>query len=265
MSGPRPPGLARAALLLAREIAYPDLRPSHYLAVLDDWAEAAQSRFSSHDTILTRVRHLSDFLFGALGLGGNRDDYRDPRNSYLNEVMARRLGLPITLSAIYVEVAQRAGVPAVGVGLPGHFIVGVHAEAGRYYFDPFNGGVEIDVDDAARLVEQSTGRGGYFDTTWLEPAPPRDIIARMLNNLRSVYVQREAWPQAIAVVERLRMLEPDAPHHMRDLGVLHHHNGSPRRAADMLEAYLSHAPDAPDGAIAHALLATILKEYTRLN
>lgn len=263
--GSHPPGLARAALLFAREIAYPDQTPSLYLAQLDDWAAAIRREFSARDTVLTRVRHLSDFLFGAIDLRGNREDYDDPRNSFLNEVMTRRLGIPISLSVIFVEVGKRVGLKVEGVGLPGHFIAGVQAEAGRYYFDPFNGGVEITEDDAVRLVEQSTGRSGYFDTTWLDPSSPRDIIARMLNNLRGVYLQREAWPEAIAVVEHLRILQPDEVNHLRDLGVLHHHNGSPRQAADLLDAYLARAPNAPDAAVARNILATILDGYTRLN
>ncbi len=263
--GPHPPGLARAALLFAREIAYPDLTPSLYLAQLDDWAAAIRRGFSARDTVLTRVRHLSDFLFGAIDLRGNREDYSDPRNSYLNEVMTRRLGLPISLSVIFIEAAERIGLQVDGVGTPGHFIVSVHAEAGRYFFDPFNGGVEITEDEAAQLVQQSTGHTGPFDPAWLDPSPARDIIARMLNNLRHVYVQLQAWPEAIAAVDHLRILQPHTAHHLRDLGVLHHHNGSPRQAANLLEAYLARASNAPDAAAARSMLATILDEYTRLN
>ena len=263
--GPHPPGLGRAALLFAREIAYPDLTPSLYLAQLDEWADTIRRGFSARDTVLTRVRHLSDFLFGDIDLRGNHEDYSDPRNSYLNEVIDRRLGLPITLSAIFMEVAERIGLRVEGVGLPGHFIVGVHAEAGRYFFDPFNGGVEVTEDEAAQLVQQSTGHTGPFDPAWLEPSPARDIIARMLNNLRNVCVQLQAWPEAIAAVEHLRTLQPDTAHHLRDLGVLHHHNGSPRQAANLLEAYLARASNAPDAANARSMLATILDGYTRLN
>src|SRR6185503_16365025 len=243
--GPHQPGLARAALLFARQIAYPALRPSTCLAELDEWARAVRARIPAHATVLSRVSRLTDYLFGILNLRGNHLDYDDPRNSFLNEVMARRLGLPITLSVVFIEVGMRLGLQAEGVGLPGHFIVAVRAEAGRYFFDPFNGGREVTPDDCARLVEESVGHTGPFDPRWLNPSPPDSIIVRMLSNLRNVYVQRQTWPEAIAVLECLRVAQPEEPEHLRDLGLLHYRSDSPRQAAELFEAYLTKAPNAP--------------------
>lgn len=259
------PGLARANLLFAREIAYPDLRPAQFLFTLDDWANQIQERCRFTDTVLTRIGHMEDYLFGELGLHGNHEQYDDPRNSYLNQVMARRLGLPIALSAIFIEIGSRLGLQVEGVGMPGHFIVGVQAEAGRYYFDPFNGGVEVTEDDAARLVLDSTGRSGRFDPTWLMPTSNRDIIARMLTNLRNVYVRDNSWPEAVATVERLRMVQPDVTTHLRDLGLLHFRNNSPRLAATHLEAYLQRDPSAPDARDMQRRLNSVLDDYARLN
>lgn len=259
------PDLARAALLYAREIAYPDLRPSHYIAQLDFWADAVQRHLSRTDTILTRVGHLADYMFGDLHFRGNTTNYLDARNSYLNEVMDRRLGLPITLSVIFMELGQRLGLPVEGVGLPGHFIVGVQAEAGRYFFDPFNGGVEVTDDDAARLVHDSIGHTGSLNPDWLNPTPPRAILARMLNNLRNTYIEQQAWDQAISVVEHLGQLQPDLPDHLRDLGLLHYRNQSPRRAFSLLEEYLTRAPNAPDAADIRARVSVMLDQYTKLN
>ena len=259
------PGLARANLLFARAIAYPDLRPSAYLAQLDDWAKTVQRRFNRADTALTRVGHLCDFLFGDLNLRGNREDYQDPRNSYLNEVMDRKTGLPITLAVVFVEVGERIGLRVDGIGLPGHFVVGVRAEAGMYYFDPFNGGGEVTVEECDRLVRQSTGYSGKFDPGWLDPTPPLAIIGRMLNNLRGVYVQRDLWPEALAVVEHLRIAQPEEPAHLRDLGLLHYRNHSPRRAIELLTEYLTRAPTAPDAPSVQQSLATIAGQYARLN
>ena len=119
------PGLARAALLFAREIAYPELRPSEWLARLDHWADDVQGRIPADEPPWEQAQRLSDFLFSEIGLRGNREEYTDPRNSYLNEVMERGLGLPILLSVIYVEVATRLGLQAAGIGLPGHFVAAV--------------------------------------------------------------------------------------------------------------------------------------------
>lgn len=259
------PNLARAALLYAREIVYPDLVPSHYIRQLDTWAETVQRRLNQTDTILTRVGHLADFLFGDLNFKGNTADYTDPGNSYLNDVMDRKLGLPITLSVIFIEVGRRLGLQVDGVGLPGHFIVGVQAESGRYYFDPFNGGVEVTEDDAARLVHDTIGHTGALDPNWLAASPPHAILIRMLSNLRNVYIDREIWSLAIATTERLGLAQPDVPDHLRDLGLLHYRNHSPRRAFSLLEEYLTRAPNAADVPIIRARVAIMLEQYAKLN
>ncbi|MBI3362382.1 MAG: transglutaminase family protein [Chloroflexi bacterium] len=263
--GPEPPGLARAALLFAREIAYPDLRPSIYLAQIDDWAEAVQRRLSPDDSISERVTRLTHFLFDDIGLRGNREDYADPRNSYLNEVMTRGLGLPISLSAIFLEVAQRIGLRAEGIGLPGHFIVAVHLQHSRRFLDPFNAGLTVNAEDAARLVSDTTGFAGSLQHEWFAPSPPDVIIARMLFNLRGAYVRREAWPQAIAVVEHLRILQTDTPDHLRDLGLLHFRNNSLRAGASFLEEYLVRHPAAQDAPSIRQNLAAVLEQLARLN
>lgn len=264
----RAPDLARAALLFAREIAYPDLQPSLYLSQLDDWAETVQRRLDPDDSTLTRLACLNDFLFGEIGLRGNRDDYADPRNSFLNEVMARQLGLPISLSVIFVIVARRIGLAAEGVGLPGHFIVGVPlpaAEGGWTYLDPFNEGMTVTRADAARLVQDSTGQAGSFQPEWLEPSPPRAILARMLFNLRGVYLGQEDWEHALAVVALLRLLQPETPEHLRDLGLLSIRNDALRLGVDLLEDYLQRQPEAEDAAAVQRTLRTVLDRFARLN
>jgi regulator of sirC expression with transglutaminase-like and TPR domain len=264
----RTPDVVLAALLFAREIAYPELQPSAYLAQLDNWAETVQRQLDPDDSTLTRIACLNDFLFGEIGLRGDRDHYTDPRNSFLNEVMTRKLGLPITLAAIFVETARRVGLAAEGVGLPGHFIVGVplpQAERGWTYLDPFNGGATVTSADAARLVRESTGHTGSFQPQWLAPSPPRDILARMLFNLRGAYLQQEDWLQAQVTVEHLRLLQPEAPEHMRDLGLLSIRNESLRTGANLLEDYLRRKPDAEDAEAVQQTLRTVLDRFARLN
>lgn len=263
--GPRSPSLARAALLFAREIAYPDLRPSAFLTQLDDWAEAVRRRRTPDRSTAARAQQLARFLFDELGLRGNREDYDDPRNSYLNEVMTRGLGLPISLSVIFLEVAARLDIPADGIGLPGHFIVAVRLPEARRFLDPFNGGQAVTAQEAARLVRDTTGFAGPPRDEWFAPAQATAVLARMLVNLRQIYVQREAWPEAMAVVERLRILQPDADEHVRDLGLLHSQDGSLRQSARYLEEYLARRPTAPDAGMVRKSLSATLDQLARLN
>ena len=237
---------ARAGLLFARELAYPDLRPSDYLIQLDDLAAAAHPFMETHRTARNRWLALAEFLFQRLNFSGNQLDYYNPLNSYLNEVLDRRLGIPISLSVIYLEVGWRLGLPVVGVGLPGHFIVSVTDHSEPLYLDPFHGGVELTLDDCARLVQEASGHRGGFDGRWLTPTTPREITARMLNNLRGFYAQKEDWLLAAAVLERLHVLQQGVSSHLRDLGLVHYRNESFRQALQFLDQYLAREPDAPD-------------------
>jgi regulator of sirC expression with transglutaminase-like and TPR domain len=265
LAQPAGPGLARAALLFAREIAYPELQPSHYLDRLGAWAEAAAARCPKWDAAPLRANRLAQLLFDEFGLSGNQEDYYDPRNSYLNEVIDRRLGLPISLSAIFLEVAGRIGLPAEGIALPGHFIVAVRGENKRTFVDPFHGGVQLSTYDLKELLHDVTGYVGPVRPEWLTPVSAKTILARMLTNLRGVYVEQEDWPHALAVVEHLRTLESQTPEHVRDLGLLYYREGSLRAAAGYLEEYLTRGPSAADAGQIRALLNDLLARLARLN
>jgi regulator of sirC expression with transglutaminase-like and TPR domain len=233
----------RVGLLFARELAYPELRPSDCLRQLEGLADQAQPALAS---AAGAAAALAEFLFETAGYRGNQADYSDPRNSYLNQVLERRLGLPITLSVLYLHLAGQLGIAASGVGLPGHFIVSAAGEDGPIYFDPFHGGRQLALADCAELVRASLGPSAEFDPAWLRPTPSRGIAARMLNNLRGFYVSMEDWPMSIGIVERLRVLQPREASHVRDLGILHYRNGAVRRAAELLTQYLTVSPTAPD-------------------
>jgi regulator of sirC expression with transglutaminase-like and TPR domain len=255
----------RAGLLFARECAYPDLRPSDYVAQVEDLAVAANAVLAGYRSAQTRGLALAEFLFQSYGLRGNADDYADPRNSYLNQVIERRLGIPISLSVIYLEVGRRLGLPVAGVGMPGHFIARVAGEDGPQYLDPFHGGRVLTVDDCRELVRRSAGIEGVFDMTWLAPTPPREIVARMLNNLRAFYISMEDWPLAITLLEHLRTLQPEVAGHARDLGVLHYRQGAYRKAAGLLQEYLQRAPTAADADTVRQGREMMLEELARLN
>jgi regulator of sirC expression with transglutaminase-like and TPR domain len=262
---PAGPGLLRAALLFAREIAYPGLRLSPYLARIDGWAEAAAARCPRWDPAPVRANRLAQLLFDEFGLRGNQNDYYDPRNSYLNEVIDRQLGLPISLSVLFLEIAGRIDLPAEGIGLPGHFIVAVRGENKRTFLDPFHGGVQLNMDELQELLHDATGYVGSIRPEWLAPIAGDGILARMLHNLRGAYVEREEWPLARAVVEHLRTLQPRAPEHVRDLGLLHYREGSLRAAAGCLEEYLARSPAAPDAGRMRSSLNDLLARLARLN
>jgi regulator of sirC expression with transglutaminase-like and TPR domain len=255
----------RAALQFARVIAYPGLDIATHMALLDDISEVAADYVDLAHPILNQVEQLSDFLFNILGFQGNSDDYNDPRNSFLNEVLERRLGIPISLSVIYVDVAVRLGIPAYGIGLPGHFIVGVHERDAEIWLDPFYGGRRLDLADCAELIKASTGFEGALEASWFTPSVAHDILARMLANLRANYVSTSAWQQAAAVIQLLRQTQPQNAEHLRDLGLVYYHQGRLSKAAHYLNAYLHQVPNATDAEVIRDGMKHLLDEWASMN
>lgn len=254
-----------AGLLLARECVYPDLRPTDYLVQLEVLAAQADRRLHESASKEAQAVTLAEFLFKEMGFRGNTDDYSDPRNSYLNQVIERRLGLPITLSVIFLELAGQLSLPARGIGLPGHFIVSVLGDDEPIYLDPFHAGRRLTVAECAALARRAVGADAVFDPAWLNPTSACDIVARMLNNLRVFYVSVEDWPLAIRIVERLSALQPAVSSHLRDLGVLHYRNGAVGRAAQFFTEYLRRNPAAPDVDAVRQGRDRLREELARLN
>lgn len=240
--------LAAAALLIARE-EYPDLDVNGYLSRLDGLAEAAKPLVKAGgDNPFAVIDGLNDSLFRRAGFQGNVSDYFDPRNSYLNDVMDRRRGIPITLSLIYLEVAARLGFSLEGVGLPGHFIVR-HAAPGRHILiDPFHGGQILLPEDCQQRMKAAYGKDVPLEQRHLEPAGKVRILARMLNNLKWIYIQRQDHARALSVIERLMALSPGDPRLVRDRGLVRMKLSQLGGAAADLEAYLARRPDADDAA-----------------
>src|SRR5579862_3236548 len=199
--------LARAALLIA-EPEYPGLDLEKYSSALDRLGEDARARLDRPgprgEMPLQRV---TAFLHGELGYSGNADDYYDPRNSFLNEVIDRRVGIPITLAIVILEVAARAGVQAHGVSFPGHFLVRAAGASGPRFIDPFDGKL-LDGAGLRRLMARATGEERDPDARLLEPATKRQILMRMLNNLRGIYSARGDEERLRGVLERMQVLEP---------------------------------------------------------
>ena len=260
-----PVDVTRAALYFAQSISYPDLDVQAYMSIIDWLADSARPLISHEMTVANRSKALAEFLFKRMEFRGNTRAFSDPRNSYLNEVIDRRLGIPITLSVIFMAVARRLGLVAYGLGLPGHFIVSIRDYPKTIYLDPFNGGIRLTRSDCLQLVKLTSGYDGTLQEEWLQPSTPEDILTRMLNNLRNAYVAKERWDLAISVVEHLRMLRPDLPDHLRDLGLMHYQTGEFHQTLFYLEQYLLRAPDATDTELVRKHLNSITDKLARLN
>jgi regulator of sirC expression with transglutaminase-like and TPR domain len=238
--------LAQAALVIAR-LEYPRLDPGPYLRRLDAMGDAARIRIARRtaDTgdasVLSRVAALNEFLFDQEKFIGNRQQYEDPRNSCLNEVLERRTGIPITLSLLYMEVAERAGLHVDGVNFPGHFLVRC-PDAGSsslgIIIDPFHGGALLSEHDCRMLLQQHVGSEVAFDASLLAPATPPQILVRMLLNLKRIYVHMRSFPQAREVTEMLLGLSPSALSELRDRGLLAYHLNDLSAALRDLQTYL---------------------------
>ena len=243
--------LAGAALLIAAT-EYPDLDMGQELGALDSLAAGAARGLDDDRDPLHCVNAISRWLFDDLGFKGNDEDYYDPNNSYLNEVLSRRIGIPITLSLVYIEVGKRLGVPLVGIGMPGHFIVG-HRDVKDVYIDPFQGGILLSLQECIERFRGVAGSRAAWDPKYLEPIGNRDFVARMLRNLKAVYFQREDYARAVTVLDMLVTLQPQLPEERRDRGLAHYRLGNHAHALDDLRAFSSARQDAPDERIERLL------------
>lgn len=239
--------LAAAALLVAR-IEYPRLDPAPYLARLDEIGDAA-FHFVAKDPgqdagLAARIDAVNRYLFGELGFAGNREQYDDPRNSCLNEVMDRKKGIPITMALVYIEVSRRAGVRAEGVNFPGHFLVRAlqdpHAAnpADGLIVDPFHGGAILNESDCRQLLNRYVGEDAAFEPSLLAGATRRQVVVRMLLNLKKLYVKMHSFPQARAATGALLALQPSSLADLRDRGLLAYHMNDFSHALRDLEEYL---------------------------
>ncbi len=254
--------IAEIGLLLARD-EYPRLDVEAYLAEL-----AALTREAKHyarGNFSARVDGLCRYLFHELGFRGNKKDYYDPRNSYFNQVLDRRTGIPITLAAVMMAMGQRVGLSVVGIGLPGHFVVQCQGGEQDIMIDPFHGGRRLSVTDCENLVQQATGIPFDAAPTNLHAIPMGLIVQRMLNNLKAIYLEREDWARSVRVLSRLRQLAPQDIQTRRDLGLCFARQGEAGRAIDHLEAYLRSVPEAEDAGAVRKVLQAATREVARWN
>lgn len=248
--------LAPAALAIAG-VEYPTLDPVPYLQRLERMGEAAESRMLRHATdtgtaTQVRIATLNAYLYEELGFSGNREHYDDPRNSFLNEVFDRRMGIPITLAIVYLEIGRRAGLRLEGVNFPGHFLVRAPGLPGcaddDVIIDPFHAGAILSEVDCRQLLRQHVGDEAAFERGLLATATRQQIVVRMLVNLKRLYVRMRSFPQARAIADLLLAVDPSALAELRDRGLLAYHMEDFPAALKDLETYLRLMPrgDATD-------------------
>jgi regulator of sirC expression with transglutaminase-like and TPR domain len=256
--------LAEAALWLAAE-EYPDLDVAAWLGRLDALGARGAARLAPGLDADAAAGALAGHLAGTEGFRGNAGDYYDPRNSFLNEVLERRLGIPITLSVVYMAVGARAGLAVRGIGLPGHFVVRVERGGRSRLLDPFDGGRRLAEADCEALIRRVHGPAARLRPEHLRPVSTREVLVRMLSNLKGVYTALGDWERALAAVDRLLLLAPGALGERRDRGALLVRLGRRAEAAGEWEAYIRQAPEASDVEVVRGRLRALRQALGSLN
>ena len=264
--------LARACLMIAQD-AYPGLEIDRYLGEIERMAIRLRPKLPDAGGVEERVVALNQFLFGDLGYVGNTRDYYDPRNSYLNEVIDRRTGIPITLAILYMEVGRRIGLPLAGVSFPGHFLVRLKLRRGTLVLDPFSGGTPLSEDELRERLQRVIPEGATDSVPvsqlpleqFLEPATNRQILARVLRNLKGIYREAGKPERMLDVLNRMLVVSPDASGELRDRGFVYHKLECYRAALKDLSEYVEREPDAPDGDEVRVRMVELSSLCARLN
>jgi regulator of sirC expression with transglutaminase-like and TPR domain len=264
--------LASACLQIAED-AYPGLDVDGYVGEIDRLAKRLRARLAPDAAAEDRVIALNEFLFDDLGFSGNVDEYYDPRNSYLNEVVDRRTGIPITLSVIYMEIGRRIDLPLEGVSFPGHFLVRLPLRGGTLVLDPFSGGVpqsEAELRERLKRVIPRDAAGGVPVSDlpldqFLEPASKRQILARVLRNLKGVYREKDNPERLLEVLNRMIIVAPESAAELRDRGLVYQRLECWRPALKDLSDYLEREPDAADLEEVRAKMVELSLRCARLN
>src|SRR5262245_26797473 len=257
-----PCDVAEVALWLARD-EFADLEVAACLAQLHEFAD--QARPFLQGDLEDRVQEFSHFLFDDLRFRGNVQNYYEADNSYLNRVIDRRVGIPITLSLVTMAIGVRAGLEVVGVGLPGHFITKAIDGGREVLFDPFHGGHILTPDECEQLVQQVIGVPFVATPEHFQPVPPGRLLRRMLTNLKGVYLRTEEFDKAARTIGRIRQLIPEDVDEGRDLGVCLMRCGQAGRAIDLLNQYLAAAPQSEDADKVRQLVEKDRCEVARWN
>jgi len=256
--------LARAALLVAAEHD-PNVDVDGEIHQLESWADELRSRLDPEWNNLQKLARLRAFLFEDLGFRGDREDYFSPSNSLLNQVLKRRLGIPLTLGIVMLELGWRVGIPFEGVGFPGHFLVRLAGEPRDLLLDPYKRGMSVHEEDCRQMLLETTGGKLEFDPRLIASVGKREMIMRLLNNLKGAYLRAGQHALALAAVDRLLVLDPDDADETRDQGLLLFRLDRYSSALQSLLIYLEAAPDAPDRATIERHVGALRQLIASLN
>jgi regulator of sirC expression with transglutaminase-like and TPR domain len=263
--------LGRACLLIAQD-AYPSLDVERYVAQIESMALRLRARLKGEGAE-EKIVALNEFLFEQLGYWGNTDDYYDPRNSYLNEVIDRKTGIPITLSILYMELGRRIGLSLEGISFPGHFLVRLHVRGGVLILDPFSGGAPQSETALRERLQRVIPEGAAPDVPvaelpmdqFLEPATNRQILSRLLRNLKGIYRETDKPERLLEVLNRMLVVSPDAAAELRDRGYVYQRLECWRPALKDLTDYLDRDPEAADVDEVRGALVDLAARCARLN
>ncbi|HEX4853147.1 SirB1 family protein [Arenimonas sp.] len=259
--------LLDTALLIARD-EYPDLDAAGYAAQVDTYAAALRPQLEQDIDLPARLTAINRYLFEEIGFAGNNVQYDDPRNSYLNEVVDRKLGIPISLAVIQMEVTRRLGMPLDGISFPGHFLVRLPVDDGILVLDPYNKGRPVSADELRERASPHLGGQAPDDQQLLQilaPATHRMILMRMLRNLKGLYLERGDWERVARSADRLLKLSPDTAEALRDRGLAYREMGYAKGAREDLARYLQLLPEAEDLDAIRTALIELGSGSARLN
>ena len=258
--------LAEAALLIAGN-GYPDLNVAAYLSRIEELAHMLRLRIDEDDSVPERISALNQFLFGDLGFAPNSENYYDPRNSFLNEVLERRTGIPITLCVIYMELGRKIGLPLQGVSFPGHFLVKCAVNEGAVVLDPYSGGISLGLADLQKRLRDV--RGGEVSRAivaeLLVSASNKEIIVRLLRNLKAIYLREHNLDRALPIVNWIIETMPEQTAELRDRGMIYQELECSRAALADFEEYLKRSPSSEDADDIRSRIIELRREAARLN
>ena len=264
--------LAHACLLIAQD-AYPDLQVERYLGDIERMAMRLRGRMPQTSAPEERIAVLNQFLFEDLGFRGNTEEYYDPRNSYLNDVLDRKVGIPISLSVVYMAVGRRVGLPLEGISFPGHFLVRLRMRAGLLVLDPFAGGAPQSETDLRERLQRVIPPGATDNVPlselpldpFIEPATNRQTLARVLRNLKAIYRETDKPERMLEVLNRMLVVAPDSTADLRERGIVYQRLECYRAALKDLSDYVEREPDAPDMDEVRTRLVEVSARCARLN
>ena len=264
--------LAHACLLIAQD-AYPDLQVERYLGDIERMSMRLRGRMPQASAPEERVAVLNQFLFEDLGFRGNTEEYYDPRNSYLNDVLDRKVGIPISLSVVYMAVGRRVGLPLEGISFPGHFLVRLRMRAGVLVLDPFAGGAPQSEADLRERLQRVIPPGATDNVPlselpldqFIEAATNRQILARVLRNLKAIYRETDKPERMLEVLNRMLLVAPDSTADLRERGIVYQRLECYRAALKDLSDYVEREPDAPDMDDVRTRLVEVSARCARLN